>query len=207
MVRILLLIPAAVVMCSCGRYGPPRPPEHLAPQEVTDIEVKPQADKVSIKWKSPEKDVRDKELKTLDGYIVERANRKEMREGVPLDEFMAELAVIADRNIEDRDTLRREARERGEISRRVKVPEEKRVFSYDDTTARTEETYIYRIVPINQGDVRGTPSKLIEVLFKGEQSDVSIFKDENALEQEMLQTEFEQEEGTLAKPDLLPFGK
>lgn len=194
-------------LAACGRYGPPHPPEDLAPKAVTDVQVTPSAASVVISWKSPDKDVRGKELKSLEGYTLFRVSERDRDTEAPFEQSLKEAGSVEDANLEALKEARKEARERGEISRRVKTPDEKRKFTWEDKDVKEGETYLYRVVPINQGGEKGTPSSIIKVLFKGEQSDVFIAKDEEALDESVPLSPFETEEGQTGRPDVLNFGK
>jgi len=190
MVRVGIVLVLCVSIASCGRYGPPRPPEAFAPKAVNELLVTPTSDKLTFQWKSPDKDLRDKELKSLDGYYVMKANEKDVKESFELDKSLVKIGEIEDRNIEERDKLRKEAREKGEISRRVNIASEKKIFTFDDKDLSAGQTYLYRIIPFNQGDEKGKPSSIVKVLFKGEQSDIMMLEDEQALEEGIPESPF-----------------
>ena len=175
---------------SCGRYGPPNPPENLAPKAVSDLSARSTAESIVLSWNSPDRDLRGKELKTLDGYSILRVKEKDIKGSASLSESMSDLALVEDHNIEDLELRRKEAREKGELLRRVKIPAEKKVFSYEDKDLILGETYLYRVIPLNQGGIKGTPSSLVKVLFKGEESDIFMTADEESLAQGLQESPF-----------------
>lgn len=205
--RHFVLIICLSCIVSCGRFAPPHPPEDLAPKAVSEFSVIPVTDKITLTWRSPDKDIRNKELKDLEGYRVMRVNEKEVNETKPLDDFLVELAFIEDHNLVELDKMRKEAREKGEIARRVKIAPEKKVFSYEDKELVNGETYIYRIIPINQGGEKGKASSIAKVLFKGEQSDVFIAADEESLDQGIPESPFGPETDTSPGSGLLKLGQ
>lgn len=46
----------------CGRYGPPVPPEKLAPVPISDLKVVILGTEVKISWVAPSKDIRGENL-------------------------------------------------------------------------------------------------------------------------------------------------
>lgn len=178
----------------CGRFGPPKPPELFGAKKVSDLEAKAAPDRLTLSWRSPDRDIRDKELKSLEGYRILRANEKDFRKREKLADYLEEIGYIEDSAVEEREEAREIARETpGTISRRIKIPEERRHFSFDDTSVQQGETYLYRIVAMNQGGVKGDPSDIVKVFFKGEASEVFMVKDENALDKAEMLSEFEEE--------------
>ncbi|MCB0311031.1 MAG: hypothetical protein KDD42_07340 [Bdellovibrionales bacterium] len=159
-------------LSGCGKYGPPMPPETLAPRPVKALEAEANLEGVKISWRAPEADLRGRELKSMDGYKVERkVVDTEASEEQP--EF-EELTLIADQHVIQREILREQARAENKPTHRVKVEDALKQFSYLDGQVENGKTYIYRIVPINQGDVEGRYTQLVKVLFNGESSEVFV---------------------------------
>lgn len=174
---ILLVVVACVFLLGCGRYGPPLPPESLAPNEVENLEVLPATNSITFRWRAPENDIRGKELKSLDAY---RIFRKEIESSSDiLDDDIEELAVgtVPDLHIEERDRLREEARAANQPTHRISVPSELKEFEYQDQDLVPGKTYIYRVVPVNQGGVEGERWRVVQVIFRGEASVVTFLDD------------------------------
>jgi|LakMenEpi03Aug12_release.lakeMendotaPanAssembly.Ray.scaffolds.fasta_scaffold343752_2 hypothetical protein len=165
---------AAVAVAGCGKYIPPIPPEMVAPKEVQVLEVFTTPSQVGLKWQAPNEDRRGQELKTIDGYTVQR---KEIAvrgdETNPNIEF-ADLGFVKDTHIQVRERLRNEAREQGKIGRAVKAPAELTHFSFIDSKPQNGKTYLYQVVPQNQGGVDGVIKQVVKVVFKGEASNVVV---------------------------------
>ncbi len=163
-----------IVLAGCGRYLAPIAPELMAPRAVDKLVIAPSAQGVAFSWIAPEQDRRGKELTSFSGY---RIRRKELIErGDETDNNIPFEAVgfVPDTHVEVREKLRTEARAQGKIGRRIEAPTELTTFTFLDNTAATGKTYLYKIVPENQGVVEGVVDELVKVTFKGSQSDVSV---------------------------------
>jgi hypothetical protein len=144
----------------------------LAPSGVQNLVITPSAQAVTFSWIAADTDRRGKELKSAEGFSVER---KELvargDETDPTVEFK-KLKFLPDTHVEVREKLRRDARSAGKIGRTVKSPPEYMTFTYTDTTPAVGKTYLYQIVPINQGGTKGVVEQLAKVVFQGAQSTV-----------------------------------
>lgn len=170
----LLILTGAGSLAGCGKYAPPRPPEDFSPGQVESLQVTAQMQGVQFKWSSPDKDLRGRTLKTIEGY---RIYRKELvHPHNVLDESVDEelIETIPDTHLAELEGLRRQAEEQGQLTRRVKVDLEKMKFEFTDINVRAGQTYVYRIVPFNQGGVEGAANQLVKVLFRGESSEVAL---------------------------------
>ncbi len=161
-------------LTACGKYAPPIPPELLSPRSVESLEATADVEGVMFRWRSPETDLRSEELKTMDGY---RIYRKELvkpaavvDEEIPFDL----IGGIPDTHVLIRDNLREEARKTGKPSHRVTVDSSLTKFEFRDTQAQSGATYLYKIVPYNQGDVEGETANLVKVAFRGDASHISL---------------------------------
>ncbi len=163
-----------IASAGCGKYLPPIPPEMVAPKAVEALEASTTAEQVSLKWTSPEQDRRGKELQAIDGYTVQR---KEIAargdETNPNVEFV-DLGFVKDSHVQVRERLRKEAREQGKIGRTVKAPAELTQFAFADSKVQNGKTYLYQVVPQNQGGVDGVVNQVVRVVFKGQESNVVI---------------------------------
>lgn len=165
---------AALAAVGCGKYRPPIPPEMAAPKQVESLEVFTTPGQVALKWQAPNEDRRSKELEAIDGYTVQR---KEIAargdETAPNIEFV-DIGFVRDTHIQVRDQLRKEARKQGKIGRSVKEADELTHFSFIDSKAQNGKTYLYQVVPQNQGGVDGVVKQVVKVVFKGEASNVVV---------------------------------
>jgi hypothetical protein len=172
--KSVALLVLAVSLLACGRYIAPIAPELMAPRAVDKLVITPSQQGVAFSWVAPEEDRRGKELTSFSGY---RIRRKELNErGDETDESIPFVVVgfVPDTHVEVREKLRAEARSQGKIGRRIQAPAELTEFTFFDKTAAAGKTYLYKIVPENQGVVEGVVDELIKVTFKGNQSDVSV---------------------------------
>jgi hypothetical protein len=172
--RVITFVSGLALLTGCGRYMPPIPPESLAPKAVQGLVVTPSAQGVQFAWTAADQDRRGKELKSADGFSIER--KEIARRGDETDPAVKfeELAFLKDTHVEKRDDLRKEARTQGKIGRTVKAPAELLSFSYLDKTPKLGSTYIYQIVPKNQGGVEGQVGEVVRVVFQGAQSAVLV---------------------------------
>ncbi len=153
---------------------PPIAPESLAPKAVQGLVVTPSAQGVLFAWTAADQDRRGKELKSADGFVVERKEIARRGDETDPQVQFKELAFLKDTHVEKREELRKDARAQGKIGRTVKAPAELLSFSYLDTTPRLGTTYIYQIVPKNQGGVEGQVGEVVRVVFQGQQSAVLV---------------------------------
>lgn len=170
--KVLRVVAVAVVLAGCGRYRPPLPPEMLAPASVEQLVVTPSTAGVAFAWSAAEKDRRGKELESSTGYSIERKEiAKRGDETDPSVEF-SRVGFVQDTHVAVREKLRAEARAQGKVGRNIKSPPEYTTFSFTDRSPEVGKTYIYQIVPINQGRVEGQVGQQAKVVFQGPQSAV-----------------------------------
>lgn len=174
-----ILVCALVFSSGCGRYGPPVAPEALAPQAVPDLQVQGTTDGVTFSWRSSETDQRGKELLSLDGYRIYRAqkpqsiDKKSAEEKAEEPEFTL-VGTLEDTHLSALQKARAEARAAGKPSRRIRPDENLMKFSFVDTEVSPGVTYLYKVVPVNQGDVESDAYQLVQVLWKGESSQIAL---------------------------------
>jgi hypothetical protein len=189
-----LVFVAVCCLVGCGRYGPPLAPEALAPQAVSDLQTTALVDGVHFAWTASNHDVRGKDLKTMDGYRIYRKEIVKKSDIVDPDVEYTLLATIEDKHVEDLKKKQEDAKKEGKISRRVKADPKLTKFEYLDSTLEKEHTYLYKFLPINQGGVEGgMPKKLVKVLYRADQSEVSEIDNDQAP-----QEEYKPEEDTTA---------
>lgn len=163
-----------MVAAGCGRYKPPVPPEMLAPKAVEDLTVTATEAGVVFAWTASDEDQRGKELKFVDGYQIQRKRIAEKGDETnPKVQFQT-IGFVKDSHVKVREDLRAAARKEGKIGRTIESPSEHTKFSFVDASTKRQETYIYQIVPQNQGGVEGQVKQAARVTFNGAGSDVAI---------------------------------
>ena len=170
----------------CGREGPPQPPEVFSPSSVEYLEATASLEGVQFSWTAPGDDLRGNELESLDGYWILRKLLEKESDLTLREEDFEIIAKIEDPHVEKRERLREEARAAGKPSHRVKVPQEEKEFAYLDTGLESGRSYLYKIVPVNQGGVKGEVTQIVQVFFRGNTSEVQILDQQtfqDALEQ------------------------
>lgn len=165
---------ALLHLTACGRYGPPLAPEILAPAATEELEVIPEADGVRFKWRASDVDLQPKELKTSTGFKIMRKELINLGDETDKDIPFKEISFLPDDHVEVREALRKAARAQGKVGRRIEAPDEKMLFEFKDTTVEKKHDYLYKIIPINQGDVKGAVAKIVRVNFIDETSKVLL---------------------------------
>jgi hypothetical protein len=171
---VAVVVGALLLAAGCGRYKAPLPPEVLAPRGVESFTVAGQPNGVLLSWKAPQVDRRGKELKSIEGYLIQRKAIVNRGDETSDDAVYEDLGFIKDKHIEVREKLRAEARAQGKIGRNVQAPEEMTIFSYLDKTAVSGSTYLYQVVPQNQGRTEGLITEVARVVFRGAQSEAYV---------------------------------
>jgi hypothetical protein len=169
---VTLLISSLFFASGCGRYRPPLTPEELAPAAVENLVVTTSEKGVVFTWVAADKDRRGKELKSSEGYSIERKELVHRGDETDASVQFEKIGFVNDSHVEVREKLREEARAAGKIGRTVKAPEEQMKFTFTDTTAKIGKTYVYQIVPQNQGGTEGQVGQVTKIVFKGAQSTV-----------------------------------
>ena len=173
--RTLCLVLITVFAATgCGKYLAPLPPEALAPRAVEGLEVTTTHEQVALIWVAPEEDRRGRELKSIDGYVIQRKEIVERGDETDPSIEYVELGFVQDLHVKIREDLRKEARAQGKIGRTIQAPDGLTSFSFLDSTAKNGKTYLYQVLPQNQGSVDGVIKQVAKVVFKGAESDVTI---------------------------------
>lgn len=183
-VRAMMLCLLINAVSACGRFNAPIPPELVAPEAVNSLTVEPLADGVAFTWRASDQDQRGKELKFIDGYRVNRKEVVQRGDETDPDVKFDEVAFLPDTHVVLRDELRKEARAKGQLGRRAKPTEDTMKFAFKDTEVSSGKTYVYQIVPINQGGVKGEVKQLIKVYFSGDKSEISIIDSSTGIEKD-----------------------
>lgn len=181
--KLLVLFLAIVWVAGCGKFGPPVPPEALAPSMVQQLEAAASTEGVRLAWRAPESDRRGKALKSLEGYRIYRRilNSAAEQPGENADAAQQELiATISDVHLEELERLREEARQSGKPARRVKVDPKFTTFIFADSAVQVGQVYTYSVVPFNQDGREGQPSRPVKVAFNGATSTVSELEADSA---------------------------
>ncbi len=164
----------AMVVCGCGKFGNPLPPEAFSPRAVQNLQVFPELNGVKLTWNSPRDDLRGQELKTLDGYQVERKDILKASDVINSDIEFSILKELEDKSVKLREEQRELAREQGMPARKIKSESELEYFEFLDTEIEPGKEYLYKITPLNQGGIKGQVAQQVRVLFRGVSSVVTI---------------------------------
>ncbi len=175
--RLVIFTLVLAMLLGCGKYGRPMPPEHFAPRAVADLEVTAQEAKITFAWRSPRLADDGRELKSMEGYRLYRKTIKEQSDISDNDVEFELITTVSDTHVQVRDQLRAEARVQGKPGRKIQPPAATMKFEYSDGTVKEGETYLYKLVPINQGGVEGDPGQPITIVFKGLASKIIIAAD------------------------------
>ena len=178
--RIALVLSVAGVLfgsscvAGCGRYKPPLPPEMFAPKAVDALTVTAAEGGVFFAWTAPDEDRRGKELKSIDGYAIQRKVIAQKGDETNPRVRFETIGFVRDQHVLVRENLRKEARAQGKIGRAIESPEEHTKFTFVDTTAQPSTTYMYQVVPRNEGGTDGAVRQVARVTFKGSASDIAM---------------------------------
>lgn len=179
--KIILFLLISGLLSACGRYGSTIAPEALAPRAVQQLEVMPDISGVKLSWESPELDQRGRELRMLDSYRVYRAVLADSAQVINDRSLAYELlTVVEDRHLAELESLRNEAEAQGRSARKIQSSKAARQFSYLDSNVTNEVVYVYKIVPVNQGDVYGAVNQLMRVRFRAADSEIRRLNNESA---------------------------
>lgn len=168
----LIPITLFAFLMGCGLEGPPLPPEDFAPKDVTILETKTDAEGVILRWRSPDVDSKGDPLESLEGYIVYKREAPDILAWDRSNSEFTELTRISDPALAEVMELRKKAREEKKLSRKIKVPEERKFFEFKDKNVQKGKTYFYKVTPYNQGGVAGKASDFVKVLFNDDTSEI-----------------------------------
>ena len=171
---LVVLGALALWLSACGKFAPPIPPERLAPRAIEELQVTAQDTQMEFKWRAPRSDERGRELKSIDGYHVYRKIITQQSDISDPKARFELLASVPDTHIIEREKLRAEARAQGKPGRRIDAPAASKDFRYADGSVKPGESYLYKIVPYNQGDSEGLFDRQTLVLFSGTASKITV---------------------------------
>jgi len=187
-----ILIVFLLMFAGCGKYGKPLPPEAYSPVAVRNLTASPLADGVQISWLAPQSDLRGKELKSMDGYRIYRQEVIANTAATASAPSMADvgrqftlITTIEDQHISKLLQLREQALASGKITRTVRVDPALTTFSYTDKGLNDGKAYNYKIVPVNQGGVEGSVRKVVQLAYKGLQSQIDVINADDIMAEEV----------------------
>lgn len=186
LIRIWIATLVVLGVAACGRYRAPLPPELLAPNGIADFVVQPTEKAIAFAWTAADIDRRGKELKSAEGFLVERKELVARGDETDPSVLFEKIGFLPDKHVQVREKLREEARAAGKIGRTVKSPDEYTKFTFTDSTPVQGKTYLYQIVPVNQGGTRGKVTQLAKVVFQGTQSAVVMVPSKEAADEQAM---------------------
>jgi predicted small lipoprotein YifL len=127
----------AASLLACGREGPPRPPEDVVPQTISDLTATNVAAGVQLSWSRPLHYADGERMTDLGGFIVERAVGTEARVA------FRRLTVL---EVSDRDRFRQLKR-----------------FQFVDGDTAAGTTYQYRLVSSTVDRYFSAPSNVVTI--------------------------------------------
>jgi hypothetical protein len=154
----------------------------FAPKPVEALTVSASESGVFFAWTASDEDRRGKELKSIDGYAIQRKVIAQKGDETNPRIHFETIGFIKDQHVIVRENLRKEARAEGKIGRSIESPEEYTKFTFVDTSAKPSTTYMYQIVPRNQGGTDGAVKEVARVTFKGSSSDIAMISAQEVVE-------------------------
>src|SRR6266446_5560819 len=145
--RHFCLLPFALCLLTfltpaCGRKGPPRPPEDVLPQTITDLTAAATPHGIQLSWSRPRTYADGSRMTDLGGFVIERAA------GTGPDAAFVRLGVL---DVNDRDRFRQLTH-----------------FRYLDHDTTVGTAYRYRVVSFTIDRYFSAPSN--EVAAEGQQT-------------------------------------
>lgn len=141
LLKCILLICLSTTLISCGRQGPPRPPEDFAPARVANLRIAPDVGGLTLLWGAPKVTASGKVLENLSAFVVRRA------------EYSEEERV----DYEEIATVNAEA-------------DPEAVYQYRDVGLIPGTRYVYFVEAVNSDEVAGPASDVLKVYFRGSSS-------------------------------------
>lgn len=168
-----VIIGLLCLCAACGRFGPPVPPEQVAPSQVGTLKVSGSADGLAFHWEAPKSDQRGKDLKQIDGYRIYRKPIEKAADISNADIPFEIVTTVADTHLVALQKAQEEARKAGRPAHRAKIDSSLTTFDYVDKGLKPGMSYLYKVIPFNQGGVEGDSYQLVKVLWRGESTEVS----------------------------------
>ena len=146
--RLLAVLCIVLFVVSCGRKGPPRPPEDFAPQQVVGFDARGDVEGVLLSWSAP--------TKTANGDAL-----------VDLAEFEIRRAIEEDGEFERPDTIATVP-----FIDIQKPDGSAHIFTWRDRKVTPGIRYRYDAVAVNDSGTEGTASPPLLVTFRGNSTQV-----------------------------------
>ena len=175
----ILIISAFII--SCGKFAPPIPPESFAPKSVRELTATASIEGVQFEWDAPDMDRQGKELKTMNGYEIQRKELKQESDALDPEVEFEKIGFLEDIHVLNREEKRDLAKAEGRPSKRLSADTHLTHFSYLDQGLTPGAEYLYKIVPINQEDEEGDVKQFVKVKFQGDSSTVLIMNNSEFL--------------------------
>ena len=134
---LALVLLLAASLLACGRAAPPRPPEDVAPQTISDLSATNVAEGIQLSWSRPLNYADGNRMTDLGGFIVERAVGTEPRAA------FRRLTVL---EVSDRDRFR-----------------QLKHFQYLDGDTNADTAYQYRLVSSTLDRYLSKPSNIVTI--------------------------------------------
>jgi hypothetical protein len=132
-----------LVLPTCGRKTPVRPPELVAPEPIRDLTLEIEKKGIRLQWERPQNYVDGSEMDDLGGFVVLRATQN----GQGAIDAFTQIATVP---VEDRDRFRKAKK-----------------FSYIDEQLTTDTLYRYRVQAFTLDGYYSRPSNTVELVWKG----------------------------------------
>jgi hypothetical protein len=164
----------------CGKYSPVVPPERLAPKAVIISKTNPTERGITLEWQSPEEQVRNKELKELDGYYVYRKELPRFRsknfaeEGEASEIQYEQIAFVKDDSLKLIENRRTELRGKSLPGRQASLSDAEKSVIFTDEPLIKGKLYLYKVEPYSWGGRLGPVKQYVQILFDGLASKVDI---------------------------------
>lgn len=167
-----LLLP---LLFACGREAAPFPPEIVSPMAVDNLEATAQDTSISFKWKAPTSNQRGRKLTEFSGYRIYRASLLANSDINDLhDDDFKLISTIPDQTVRLLEQKQAVAKKDGKSSAKVKLNDQERIANFTDKSPIIGNTYVYKIAPYNHTWVDGGVDKVVKVVFKGKESELSL---------------------------------
>ena len=139
-----MVVLPAMLLAGCGRKGPPRAPELLAPAAITDLTARAGESGIRLEWSRPRVALDGRKLTDLAAFVV-------LRKGTRAD-CLECRAVYQERTVIDVD-------DEGRFFKRSE-------YDYTDRDLRAGTVYRYRILArLSDGSASG-PSNEVSVAWQ-----------------------------------------
>ena len=137
-----------LVLAGCGRYGSPVPPDDIRPDQVRNFRIDGSTSGLQLNWTSPASRVSGGSLDDLDGFSISKA-------------------VVTN---SERGSFEIIAKVRYQTDKGVSGLGEALLFRDQDVVPGA--TYDYFVAAYTTGRLKGLPSNILRVTFKGSSSEV-----------------------------------